>query len=161
LKLVALLVGGILFLAVVPWLFLLLGGIVTRHTGVTVPHSWETVITLPSLAVGVFFLVWSLYTHWFIGEGTPAPFAPSQKLIIKGPYRLCRNPIQLGAMFFYLGLLTYLDTLITGLLSFFVAFALGSSYYKFIEEKVLYANFGDDYESYRKRTPFLIPKLFH
>ena len=30
---------------------------------------------------------------WFIGKGTPSPAAPTQKLVIIGPYKLCRNPV--------------------------------------------------------------------
>ncbi len=77
-----------------------------------------------------------------------------------GPYALCRNPLQLGVILYYLGLGTYVGSLKIGLTMFFLGLILGSSYHKFVEEKELQLRFGEEYEEYRKKTPFLIPKLW-
>lgn len=108
-------------------------------------------------AVGVFFLAWTIASQWFSGKGTPAPFAPTQKLITSGPFKLCRNPIQFGAMFFYLGAGTYYESFSAGVLGFLFALIIGSIYHKFIEERELALRFGQDYAEYKKRVPFLIP----
>ena len=42
---------------------------------------------------------------------------------------------------------------------FVVGVFLGSLYHKFIEEKELLVRFGDEYRKYKKKTPFLLPKL--
>jgi protein-S-isoprenylcysteine O-methyltransferase Ste14 len=38
---------------------------------------------------------------------------------------------------------------------------IGSFYHKAVEEKELLARFGKEYEDYKARTPFLVPKFFH
>jgi protein-S-isoprenylcysteine O-methyltransferase Ste14 len=66
----------------------------------------------------------------------------------------------LGALLYYLGIITLLDSLTTGIVLTIVGLIIGSGYHKFIEEKELLIRFGDEYRIYREKTPFLIPKLF-
>ena len=40
--------------------------------------------------------LWCVLMFVFIGKGTPAPFDPPRKLVIRGPYRFVRNPIYIG-----------------------------------------------------------------
>jgi protein-S-isoprenylcysteine O-methyltransferase Ste14 len=87
------------------------------------------------------------------------PAAPPRKLILRGPYGLSRNPIQLGAMFYYLGLGCLCSGIPAGLFAFGAALLFGSLYHKLVEEKELLARFGADYESYRRQTPFLVPRF--
>ncbi|MBD3265994.1 hypothetical protein GF373_04935 [bacterium] len=109
------------------------------------------------LGVGIFFLSWAVYAQWAIGQGTPAPVAPTKQLIVEGPYKLSRNPIQLGIILYYLGLGTISDGLASGLIAFFIGFLVGITYHKLIEEKELLLRFGDEYKEYKKKTPFLFP----
>jgi protein-S-isoprenylcysteine O-methyltransferase Ste14 len=96
---------------------------------------------------------------WFVGEGTPAPTAPTQRLVVEGPYKLCRNPMKLGAISYYLGLGTLFHSLTTGLICFFVGLIIGTLYHKLVEEKELLIRFGEDYEKYKRSTPFLMPRF--
>jgi protein-S-isoprenylcysteine O-methyltransferase Ste14 len=39
--------------------------------------------------IGTALALWCVFTFVFIGKGTPAPFDPPRKLVIRGPYRSC------------------------------------------------------------------------
>jgi protein-S-isoprenylcysteine O-methyltransferase Ste14 len=95
-----------------------------------------------------------------IGKGTPVPLAPTQSLIITGPYKLCRNPIHFGTIIYYLGVGTLVGSLTVGIMNFLLGLILFSFYNKFVEEKELLLRFGKEYEAYKRNTPFLIPKLW-
>ena len=94
-----------------------------------------------------------------MGRGTPAPIAPTQKLIVDGPYRKRRNPMLLGATIYCLGVGTILESITIGLIMSFLVLTLGTCYGKFIEEKELRIRFGQEYEEYKEKTPFLISKF--
>jgi len=158
-RIVSLLFGAILFLVIVPLILINLTGIINAPIGINCPRPVETVIAFASVALGLIFLIWSVTSQWFIGKGTPTPVAPTQKLIIVGPYRLCRNPLQLGVILYYLGLGTFLGSLTVGLVVFMIGLIIGSLYHRFIEEKELLIRFGDEYKKYREETPFLIPRF--
>jgi protein-S-isoprenylcysteine O-methyltransferase Ste14 len=123
------------------------------------PHT--TIILLGSILLLICGLSLSLWTRWIqfkIGQGTPAPQMPTQKLIIKGPYKYCRNPMILGDVMWLIGLGALLNSLSFILISIFW-FVLHLLYYKFMEEKELIARFGQEYLEYKKRVGFLTPKF--
>ncbi|MCP8310763.1 MAG: isoprenylcysteine carboxylmethyltransferase family protein [Candidatus Methylarchaceae archaeon HK01M] len=109
------------------------------------------------LIPGFLFSAWSVFVQFKIGKGTPIPTIPPKKLIVKGPYSYCRNPMGLGIFILYLGfgILTGSPSSI-GFTILFMSLLL--AYYKFIEEKELEERFGQEYIEYRKKTPFLIPR---
>jgi protein-S-isoprenylcysteine O-methyltransferase Ste14 len=119
----------------------------------------EFAIFIVSLVVGVFFLVWTTIFQWKVGNGVPTPNAPTQHLVTTGPYRLCRNPIELGAIFYYLGIGTVIGGILVGIICFLLGLIIGSAYHKFVEEIELEIRFVDEYRQYRKETPFLFPKF--
>jgi len=158
-KVLSLVGGGILFLVLIPFLL----GIIGRSAAGTLPPREGLAIRysagLPAIGVGLSILIWAIKAFWSLGTGTPVPLAAPQRLVTGGPYRYCRNPIQLGAMILYFGMGTVADSTIVGVIMFGIALILGTAYHRLIEEKELQLRFGAEYEEYRWRTPFLFPRF--
>jgi protein-S-isoprenylcysteine O-methyltransferase Ste14 len=158
-KSVASVLGASMFLVVVPLLLLLASFGIEEYLRT---HSFRIVqitIGIFSLAFGFFLLIWSAVSLFGPGKGTPVPLAPTRKLIVDGPFRICRNPMLFGATIYYFALGTLFVSIATGLIVFFLSLILGAGYNKFIEEKELEARFGEEYGEYKRRTPFLIPRF--
>ena len=91
------------------------------------------------------------------GRGTPAPVAPTEELVITGPYRWVRNPMYLAVVAVIIGqalLLRQASLLIYGAVvaAAFVAFV------KLYEERVLAERYGDAYRSYQATVSGWIPR---
>jgi protein-S-isoprenylcysteine O-methyltransferase Ste14 len=158
-RIVSLIFGAVFFLTVLPAVFILVGLWVKGHVSISMNGYVETVVAFAGIVTGLYFLVWATATQWKTGEGTPAPNAPTRHLVIVGPYKLCRNPIELGAITYYFGIGTLTGGIITGIICFTLGFIVGSVYHKFIEEKELEERFGEEYREYRKHTPFVFPRI--
>lgn len=154
-----LLFGAGFFLYLLPWLFILAGRFLGRFIFNAWPFPLEAITAAVCIPACLSMLIWAIHAHWSVGRGTPVPFAPTQQLNTDGPYRFCRNPIQLSLMLYYLGTGALIDGLTSGLLGFGFVLVFFSLYHKLVEEKELYLRFGDAYKEYRDKTPFLIPKI--
>jgi protein-S-isoprenylcysteine O-methyltransferase Ste14 len=83
-----------------------------------------------STAAGVVFLVQAFVRFVVDGLGTPAPIAPTEWLVVSGPYRFVRNPMYLAVLATILGqalLLWRLVLVVYAVIAAgaFVAFVLG------------------------------------
>ena len=156
-KSVSLTSGAIFFLIVLPGIFYF----ITELTRIS--FDITSVIKLPiaiiSVGIGLFFLAWASWSQVKIGGGTPAPNAPTQRLVVVGPYKYTRNPIEFGAILYYFGFGCILGTLFHGLVCMFLCSIIGSAYHKLVEERELLQRFGNDYAEYKEQTPFLFPRL--
>ena len=152
-------IGGTMFLVIIPWVLVIVGRTINSHIGFDLPYAFKVIAGVVFIFSGLFFLAWSALSQWIIGKGTPSPFVPTKELVVAGPYKLCRNPIQLGGILYYLGFGVFFDSLTAGLFCFLVGLIIGSVYHKFVEEKELSIRFGEEYRKYKERTPFLIPRL--
>ncbi|MFC1841531.1 methyltransferase family protein [Candidatus Dependentiae bacterium] len=142
-----------------PLLFIYTGEYIERYINLHMPTFLINVIVSISLMLGVALLVWTLLLQYSYGQGSGSHMVPTQKLIVTGPYKICRHPMQLGAVFFYLGLVTALSSITIGVYSALVTGLLGFFFNVFIEEPVLIIRFGKQYEQYQKDVP-LVPFLF-
>lgn len=92
------------------------------------------------------------------GRGTPAPVAPTRKLVIGGLYRYVRNPMYLAVTATILG-----QAMILGrgvLVAYAAAFLVTVvSFVRFYEEPTLTRQFGAEYDAYRRAVPGWLPRL--
>ncbi|MGD2081250.1 MAG: isoprenylcysteine carboxylmethyltransferase family protein [Nitrospirota bacterium] len=117
------------------------------------------------VAAGVFFLVAgaliALHTvRAFLvhGDGTPAPWAPPRRLVVRGAYRRVRNPMILSVISILLGEALTLGSIYVFLWGL-VFFVLNHLWFVFYEEPRLEGRFGWEYREYRRNVPRWIPRL--
>jgi protein-S-isoprenylcysteine O-methyltransferase Ste14 len=110
------------------------------------------------LAAGAIVLVHAFIQFVVQGIGTPAPVAPTAHLVVGGLYRHVRNPMYLAVLAAIVGQALFLGQ--PGLLLYaaVVAAAVISFVYGY-EQPTLRAQFGDQYEAYRRAVPGWWPRL--
>jgi protein-S-isoprenylcysteine O-methyltransferase Ste14 len=120
-------------------------------------------VRLPQLAgmllgaAGAALAVACILTFVFVGKGTPAPFDPPRRLVIRGPYRYVRNPMYLGAALALGGAALYYQSI--SLLGYAVTFLLVTHLFVvFYEEPALRQTFDGDYATYCQRVGRWWPK---
>ena len=102
-------------------------------------------------AAGALLAVSCILTFVFLGRGTPAPFDPPRKLVVRGPYRLLRNPMYLGAGATLLGAALYYES--AALAAYAAVFlVLMHALVRGYEEPMLRQTFGREYEKYCRRV---------
>ncbi len=111
--------------------------------------------------IGLGLSVWSIVHMRNVGKGNPMDafnheVAPrTSELMTDGPYAICRNPMLLGILIYYLGVIVLLWSVGSALV--FAAYALIMSVQVLFEEKRLEKDFGEAYVRYKGKTKRLIP----
>lgn len=110
--------------------------------------------------LGTVLAVACILTFALHGRGTPAPFDPPRRLVLRGPYRYTRNPMYLGAALAMLGAGVYYGS---WAIIVYVAVFLASAHalVRLHEEPALRRQFGADYEAYCAATPRWLPVPWH
>jgi protein-S-isoprenylcysteine O-methyltransferase Ste14 len=109
-------------------------------------------------AAGAAVALWCIFTFAFIGRGTPAPFDPPRRLVIRGPYRFVRNPMYIGAGLALAGAALYYESwpmLVYAALFLLVTHIFVVSY----EEPTLRRTFEQEYEEYCRRVRRWWPRV--
>jgi len=91
------------------------------------------------------------------GDGTLAPWDPTHRLVVRGPYRFVRNPMIVGVLGVILGeaaLFGSRGILVWGL----VFFAVNAVWFPLVEEPGLARRFGEDYDAYSRNVPRWVPR---
>jgi protein-S-isoprenylcysteine O-methyltransferase Ste14 len=100
---------------------------------------------------GAALAVACLLAFALIGKGTPAPFDPPRRLVVRGPYRFVRNPMYLGGGLTLAGAALFYGSLpLLGYAAFF--FLAAHLFVIGYEEPALRRTFGQEYEDYRRRV---------
>ncbi len=107
--------------------------------------------------LGVALALWCVVSFAILGRGTPAVFDPPRRLVVRGPYRLVRNPMYIGAAMAVAGAAIVYRSL--GLALYAASFLLLAHLFVVTyEEPTLRRKFGDEYEEYCKRVARWLPK---
>ena len=158
--LIAMVFAGILFVFLIPYALII--AIPKLDALLHLPSFFYGLINFLAggimILCGLFFAWWSIGMQLFKANGTPLPMIPTQKLLVSGPFRYCRNPMTFGTICAYGGVGVAVGSLAS---LFTVALFAGllMIYLKRIEERELAVRFGQSYLDYMAETPFLIPKL--
>jgi protein-S-isoprenylcysteine O-methyltransferase Ste14 len=110
------------------------------------------------LVLAIVVLVRAFARFVMEGRGTPAPVAPTERLVVGGDYRFVRNPMYLAVITAVLGQAMIFGSL--GLLVYAVAlWVITAAFVRWYEEPVLLRRYGDEYERYRLTVRAWLPRL--
>jgi protein-S-isoprenylcysteine O-methyltransferase Ste14 len=145
-----------LVVVVVPWA-LLDGSAEARPAD----HSLRGLRAFAGVAVfvwGFAFFAWCVSLFARVGRGTLAPWDPTRRLVVAGPYRYVRNPMISGVALMLLGEAVFWGSGAVGLwaASFL---AINHLYFVLSEEPGLERRFGEEYRAYKAAVPRWIPRL--
>jgi protein-S-isoprenylcysteine O-methyltransferase Ste14 len=109
------------------------------------------------LTLGAIVLVQAFARFVAEGRGTPAPVAPTQRLVIGGLYRYVRNPMYLAVVAAITGQALALGQPV--LLAYAaVIWITTAAFVRWYEEPALARQFGAQYEAYRRAVPAWRPR---
>jgi protein-S-isoprenylcysteine O-methyltransferase Ste14 len=122
---------------------------------------WDMVIVPAGallMGAGLYYLSVTIWLFNNIGRGTLAPWSPTRKLVVLGPYRYVRNPMISGVLMTLLG-----ESVVFGSIGIFIWFLLffiiNHIYFIYSEEPGLERRFGQEYLEYKKNVPRWVPRL--
>jgi protein-S-isoprenylcysteine O-methyltransferase Ste14 len=120
------------------------------------------------IAAALLAIVLAISSVWFVSAAVralgkqwslAARVLEGHRLITTGPYNIVRNPIYTGMFGMLLATgLVYSHWI--GLLAAIVVFAVGTAIRVRSEEKLLREAFGQEFESYARKVPAVVPFLF-
>jgi protein-S-isoprenylcysteine O-methyltransferase Ste14 len=152
--------GSSLFFAVapgvvaglVPWV--LTGWRVRYGSGWWAPVQ---IVGLALLAACVVVLVQAFVRFVREGAGTPAPVAPTERLVVGGLYRHVRNPMYVAVVGAVLGQALLLGQPVLVLYAAVAGVGM-AAFVRWHEEPVLTRRFGREYDAYRAAVPAWRPR---
>ena len=134
-------------------LFIYLPGRLLTWSGVVrpEPNGAPQIAGMIVSSIGTVIALWCIFTFVFVGKGTPAPFDPPRRLVIRGPYRFVRNPMYIGAGLVLAGLAIFYQSISVAIYAglFLLAAHIFVVAY---EEPTLRRTFGQEYDAYCVRV---------
>jgi protein-S-isoprenylcysteine O-methyltransferase Ste14 len=124
-----------------------------------IPENIPALITglvIICLGLGLMIVCISLFIR--IGKGTLAPWTPTRKFVIAGPYRYVRNPMIIGVLIVLIG--ESVAILSFNILIWSIAFfIINNIYFTLYEEPNLIRKFGQEYQDYKSKVHRWVPQL--
>lgn len=122
------------------------------------PPAWLAVLGAALVAAGAGALLHAFARFVVEGTGTPAPVAPTDRLVVGGLYRHVRNPMYVAVVATIVGqaLLLGRPWLLAYAAALWLVFA---AFVKGYEEPTLSARYGEQYAAYRRAVPAWWPRL--
>jgi len=113
---------------------------------------------LIAFVIGAALFFSTVYLFATVGRGTLAPWDPPARLVVRGPYRFVRNPMISGVLFVIVAEALFFRSASIAIwaAAFFVINAI---YIPLAEEPGLERRFGDEYRTYKRAVPRLLPRL--
>jgi protein-S-isoprenylcysteine O-methyltransferase Ste14 len=121
------------------------------------PTWWVDALGWPLVLVGVAVLGHAFLAFAWHGRGTPAPSAPTERLVVEGAYRHVRNPMYVAVLAVVLGQVLLFAS--WGLVAYLLV--LGSTVNVFVrtyEEPTLREAYGPSYEEFCSNVPRWLPR---
>lgn len=149
--------GTLVFLVVAPGVVAgLVPWLLTQWDSADPP--WPFVVVGAILvAAGVLVLLHAFARFVTEGLGTPAPIAPTERLVVGGLYRYVRNPMYLAVGATIVGQALLLGRWV--LLAYAAVFGLVvAAFVRGYEEPTLHETYGEEYEAYRRAVPGWWPR---
>jgi protein-S-isoprenylcysteine O-methyltransferase Ste14 len=109
------------------------------------------------VVAGLGMLVWTVSLFIRIGLGTLAPWDPTRRLVLVGPFAYVRNPMITGVFAVISGEAVLFRSwrIATWALAFLV---INHLYFLLSEEPGLVKRFGSEYDAYRRNVPRWLPR---
>lgn len=120
---------------------------------------WHWLAALPSV-LGFAVALRCIWDFGWTGRGTPAPFAPPQRLVVVGFYRFVRNPMYVGFAVGWIGLWVVFGRANPVAIATVLAVALGVHLFVVLyEQPTLRGKFGAAYEEYWRNVNRWWPRV--
>jgi protein-S-isoprenylcysteine O-methyltransferase Ste14 len=121
------------------------------------PALLPTLAGLALIGLGLLLVVRTVALFATVGQGTLAPWDPTSRLVVRGPYRHVRNPMISGVLCILAGEAMLLGSLPL-LIWFGIVLGVNAVWMPLVEEPGLRRRFGPEYDTYRAHVPRWLPR---
>lgn len=130
-----------------------------RSSGVALEMR-PNALNIALMIVGGAIMLVCVFQFGWTGRGTPAPFDPPRRLVIRGPYRWVRNPMYVGMALFLIGEALLLPSITAQMLWMVAICAVAVTIFVVVyEEPALRRLFGEEYVEYCRHVRRWWPRL--
>jgi protein-S-isoprenylcysteine O-methyltransferase Ste14 len=153
--------GTSLFLALAPGIVagLIPWWLTGWKTGASLPYALPLrMLGAAMIVAGAAVLLHAFARFVIEGLGTPAPAAPTERLVVGGLYRYVRNPMYLAVTAVIAGQALLLNRPLLLLLYAAAITLLTAAFVRCYEEPTLRRQFGAGYDVYRRAVPAWLPR---